>query len=87
MLNGMTGASDEEEDEEEAGSDDENEEEEEDSDEDEEEDEVLEEGDSGLVPYEAIEDADDEDIVPIEKTTTNDKVRHDSLPEGMSSQF
>lgn len=78
MLNGMTGASDEEEDEEEAGSDDENEEE---------EDEVLEEGDSGLVPYEAIEDADDEDIVPIEKTTTNDKVRHDSLPEGMSSQF
>lgn len=65
----MTG---EDEDEDEEGSD----EEEEGSDEEEagDSDEELEEGDSEMLPYEALEDADDEDIVPVEKTTTNDKV-------------
>ncbi|POY74617.1 hypothetical protein BMF94_2378 [Rhodotorula taiwanensis] len=69
LLNGMTG---EDEDEDEEGSD----EEEEGSDEEEagDSDEELEEGDSEMLPYEALEDADDEDIVPVEKTTTNDKV-------------
>lgn len=63
-----------------AEDDDDKEEDEEDEDEDDgddsdEDDDVLEEGDSEMIPYEAIQDADQEDIVPVEKTTVNDKVR------------
>lgn len=70
----MTGDDQDEDEEDEEEDDDEDEEDEEESD-DSDDEQALEEGDSEMIPYEAIQDADQEDIVPVEKTTINDKVR------------
>ena len=71
----MTAEDDEEEDEDEEDEEEEDEDEDDEDSEDDDDEDVLEEGDSEMIPYEAIRDADQEDIVPVEKTTVNDKVR------------
>lgn len=76
LLSGMTAEDDdEEEDEDEEDEEEEDEDEDDEDSEDDDDEDVLEEGDSEMIPYEAIRDADQEDIVPVEKTTVNDKVR------------
>ena len=67
----MTAEDDDDEEEDDEDDEDKEEDDSEDSDDDEED---LEEGDSEMIPYEAIQDADQEDLVPVEKTTVNDKV-------------
>ncbi|GAA5965879.1 hypothetical protein JCM8115_000731 [Rhodotorula mucilaginosa] len=74
LLSGMTAEDDDDDDDDEDDEDDEDEEDEEEDDSEDDDDDVLEEGDSEMIPYEAIQDADQEDLVPVEKTTVNDKV-------------
>ena len=64
----------EDDDDEEEDDEDDEDKEEDDSDDSDDDEEDLEEGDSEMIPYEAIQDADQEDLVPVEKTTVNDKV-------------
>ena len=70
----MTAEDDDDDDDDEEDEEDEDEEDEEEDDSEDDDDDVLEEGDSEMIPYEAIQDADQEDLVPVEKTTVNDKV-------------